>query len=361
MNGTEERIEQLKSITIDPDFEKVCPPLTEDEFSQLEQNILSDGAVTSPLVVWNNILIDGHHRRQIILKHPELEYHIQEVTLPTRAEAIAWICKNQVGRRNLTPKQLVYLIGMRYALEKQTWGASDGFRGNGRTGAVSCQSENLQEKRKTCEKVAKEFGISSASVNRALKFTKGIEAAEAACPGVKWELLHGGYLPPREEIARWPKLPKEELAAKVAEIFRIREEIQEKARREKESDPIETKQERAIKFTRGIDAAEAACPGAHQKLFEGGYLPPHSVIGEWADLPKEEVTARVEEVFATQKELKRKGKRSLALEIIREKGEKFQKACEAYCTDFPELLEEEKQQLLQSLEVVTEYLLGLRE
>lgn len=112
MNETEERIEQLKSITIDPDFEKVCPPLTEDEFSQLEQNILSDGAVTSPLVVWNNILIDGHHRRQIILKHPELEYHIQEVTLPTRAEAIAWICKNQVGRRNLTPKQLVYLIGM---------------------------------------------------------------------------------------------------------------------------------------------------------------------------------------------------------------------------------------------------------
>ena len=36
----------LKGILIDPDFESVCPPLTEDEFSLLEQNILSDREVT---------------------------------------------------------------------------------------------------------------------------------------------------------------------------------------------------------------------------------------------------------------------------------------------------------------------------
>lgn len=68
----------LKDILIDPDFESVCPPLTEDEFSLLEQNILSDGKVTNPLIVWDNKLIDGHHRRQIILKHPELPFQIKE-------------------------------------------------------------------------------------------------------------------------------------------------------------------------------------------------------------------------------------------------------------------------------------------
>ena len=41
----------LKDILIDPDFESVCPTLTEDEFSLLEQNILSDGEVTNPLII----------------------------------------------------------------------------------------------------------------------------------------------------------------------------------------------------------------------------------------------------------------------------------------------------------------------
>lgn len=66
MNDSAVSICVLKDILIDPDFESVCPPLTEEEFSLLEQNILSDGEVTSPLIVWNNKLIDGHHRRQII-------------------------------------------------------------------------------------------------------------------------------------------------------------------------------------------------------------------------------------------------------------------------------------------------------
>ena len=99
----------LKDILIDPDFESVCPPLTEDEFSLLEQNILSDGEVTNPLIVWDNKLIDGHHRRQIILKHPELPFQIKEIAFSNKYEAIAWICKNQAGRRNLTPEQLSWM------------------------------------------------------------------------------------------------------------------------------------------------------------------------------------------------------------------------------------------------------------
>lgn len=110
MNDSAVSICVLKDILIDPDFESVCPPLTEEEFSLLEQNILSDGEVTSPLIVWNNKLIDGHHRRQIILKHPELPFQIKEVAFNNKYEAIAWICKNQAGRRNLTSEQLSYLI-----------------------------------------------------------------------------------------------------------------------------------------------------------------------------------------------------------------------------------------------------------
>ena len=89
MNDSAVSIEMLKDILVDPDFESVCPPRTEDEFSLLEQNILSDGEVTSPLIVWGNKLIDGHHRRQIILNHPELPFQIKGAAFNDKYEAIA--------------------------------------------------------------------------------------------------------------------------------------------------------------------------------------------------------------------------------------------------------------------------------
>ena len=44
-------------LTIDPEFEAKCPPLTDDELSQLEENILEEGLVLMPLIVWNLSLI----------------------------------------------------------------------------------------------------------------------------------------------------------------------------------------------------------------------------------------------------------------------------------------------------------------
>ena len=51
-------------LIIDPEFRDKIPPLTEDEFIQLEENILSDGAVVSPLIVWDGVI-------QPLRNHPE--------------------------------------------------------------------------------------------------------------------------------------------------------------------------------------------------------------------------------------------------------------------------------------------------
>ena len=52
-------------LTIDPEFEAKCPPLTDDELSQLEENILEEGLVLMPLIVWNDTIVDGHNRYRI--------------------------------------------------------------------------------------------------------------------------------------------------------------------------------------------------------------------------------------------------------------------------------------------------------
>ena len=116
----------LQHLTIDPEFEGKIPSLREEELKQLEENILADGVVINPLIVWDGVIVDGHNRYRILQKHPEIQFTTYEKQFPDRYAAIAWICKNQLGRRNLTQEQYKYLIGERYEAEKRT----EAFYGN---------------------------------------------------------------------------------------------------------------------------------------------------------------------------------------------------------------------------------------
>ena len=93
------------NLKIDPEFQSQIPPLTDDEFKQLEENILKEGKLISPLIVWGNTLVDGHNRYEIVQEHPEISFSTMPLLFESREEVLAWICKNQLGRRNLTPEQ----------------------------------------------------------------------------------------------------------------------------------------------------------------------------------------------------------------------------------------------------------------
>lgn len=94
------------SITIDKEFQSLIPPLTADEYAQLEENCVRDG-IRDPLVIWtqsdgNSILIDGHNRWDISVKHGGIPFRTVEEKFADREEAKAWIIENQFGRRNLS-------------------------------------------------------------------------------------------------------------------------------------------------------------------------------------------------------------------------------------------------------------------
>ena len=108
------------NLKIDPEFQSQIPPLTDDEFKQLEENILKEGKLLSPLIVWNNTLVDGHNRYEIVQEHPEISFSTMPLPFESREEVLAWICKNQLGRRNLTPEQKKFLMGKQYSSEKRT-------------------------------------------------------------------------------------------------------------------------------------------------------------------------------------------------------------------------------------------------
>jgi hypothetical protein len=197
-------------LRIDPEFESKIPPLTTEEYQLLEQNILSEGAVINPLIVWDGVIVDGHNRFRIIETHPEITYITHEKGFADRYAAIAWICKNQLGRRNLTSEQRKYLIGKQYEAEKATNGARDGFRGNQYSTVVGYQNDNLPKAPKTCERIAKENHVGRSTVIRAEHFAKAVDAAEEAAPGIRQEILSGAIKPTEKEVASLARAAPEE-------------------------------------------------------------------------------------------------------------------------------------------------------
>ncbi len=100
---------ELTEIIIDPEFQKLIPPLTNEERRDLEASLIADGCI-DPLVVWHkqNILLDGHNRHEFCVKH-DIECEIHEIVLASRQDAKAWVIKHQLGRRNLNESQRALL------------------------------------------------------------------------------------------------------------------------------------------------------------------------------------------------------------------------------------------------------------
>lgn len=97
---------QNNMIKIDPEFKELIPALSNEERTQLEQNVLRDG-IRDPLVVWRNqedgedILVDGHNRYEIAMAN-SLDFDVTEMEFPDRDSVMVWIIRNQFGRRNIT-------------------------------------------------------------------------------------------------------------------------------------------------------------------------------------------------------------------------------------------------------------------
>ena len=89
---------------IDPEFSAQILPLSFEELQQLEQNIIAEGRLLNPIITWNGYILDGHTRYRILKKHGFIKFEVEEIQLANKYEALAWICKNQLGRRNLSPE-----------------------------------------------------------------------------------------------------------------------------------------------------------------------------------------------------------------------------------------------------------------
>ena len=179
------------------------------------------------------MIVDGHNRYTIAKKHPEIPFTVHEKAFANRYEAIIWICKNQLGRRNLTPEQKKYLIGKQYEAEK----CANGGDRKSPAAKSGYGKRNLIGAPKTCYKVAAESGVGRTYVIEAEHYAKGLDAAEEAVPGTRQKVLSGEIKPTASEIASVARAPPEKRPALVAEICKPKKPKPQKPTAPKQKNP----------------------------------------------------------------------------------------------------------------------------
>ena len=206
---------ELSEIRINIDFENLIPKQTAEQFKQLEENILKDGRVRNPLVVWKDhgTLVDGHHRLRIIKAHPEIPYSITEQEFEDEQEVTEWIIKTALGTRNLTDVQITELRGRLVKAQK----GKKGNRGE-RDSAGRFQKGQNDASGDVAQIVADKLGIARKTVQRAENFVDGLDKADSIVPGFKDGVLTGAIKAQKGEVAKMRKQTPEEIKKSVKEI-----------------------------------------------------------------------------------------------------------------------------------------------
>jgi len=147
-------------IQIDDEFKSLIPPLTPDEYRQLEENCKRDGILDS-LKVWHGVLVDGHNRLRIS-EEWDLNYQIEEMDFPDRQAVVRWIILNQFGRRNLSAyDRSVLALKLKTMIAEQKEKNLHLSKGRGVKGGQ--KSDNLNDTKKELAKVA---GVSHDTIHK---------------------------------------------------------------------------------------------------------------------------------------------------------------------------------------------------
>ncbi len=91
-------------IVVLPELKAYIDPLTPDEYESLERSILDEGCRDS-LVLWGNILIDGHNRFGICEKHNLPFNTVQNTRFKSMEDVHLWMIDQHLGRRSVSEFQ----------------------------------------------------------------------------------------------------------------------------------------------------------------------------------------------------------------------------------------------------------------
>lgn len=91
-------------IRIDEGLRAYIDPLTDDERDALERSLLAEGC-RDALVLWGDLLVDGHNRHALCMKHGIPFETRQNTSFKSMEDVHLWMIENHLGRRSVSDFQ----------------------------------------------------------------------------------------------------------------------------------------------------------------------------------------------------------------------------------------------------------------
>jgi hypothetical protein len=225
-------------IVVNEELKAYIDPLTPDEREALERSLLTEGC-RDALVLWGNVLVDGHNRYGICRQHGLPFQTVQNTRFQSMEDVHLWMIDQHLGRRSVSDFQRGVL-----ALRKREIVASRRLRQPPAPSAAaetSVASAAATDALETREALARAARLSNSQVQQIEKIQK--QAAPQVVAAVKAGTLS------LNAAAAVASLPVEE---QVAAAAAGKDELKEAARRAREA------RRRPVVQAPGLeDAAEA--------------------------------------------------------------------------------------------------------
>ena len=204
-------------IMIDKEFKSLIPPLLTEEYKNLEESLIAEGC-RDPIILWNDVIVDGHNRYEICTRL-NIPYKTIHKGFSSRAEAISWICLNQLARRNISEEAFRYLVGKRYDAEKQIAhhknksGVNQYTIQNEESSISMKNSSGTQYQRRTSAQLGKVYNLNRSTVESYGKLSRSLDEMERKAPGFLPVILSGACKLSKGNIDAIARMPARDVHA----------------------------------------------------------------------------------------------------------------------------------------------------
>lgn len=152
------------NITINEELRATIDPLTANEHAALERSMLAEGC-RDALVLWGEVLIDGHNRYAICTQH-DIEFRtLQNDSFASIEDVQLWMIDNHLARRSVSDFQRGVLALRQQQIVAGRARAQDDSQPDAATPAAAKPTQTRQD-------LARFAGISSNAIGQIEKIQK---------------------------------------------------------------------------------------------------------------------------------------------------------------------------------------------
>lgn len=210
-----------KTPVILPEMENLFPPLSEEQMTALEADILKNGCYTHIIVDEKLVIVDGHHRQKICVEH-DIPYTMLVFSFENMLEAKQWALDTQKNRRNLTAWELgniaLKLKPDMEARAKENMGTRTDLLTTLSEGSPSASSVN------TRKELANAVGIGEVTMGKVMQIDEhGPEAVKEALDKKELSVNKGYNL--TKQLQQLPEDQREQAAIDAVELEKAKQRI----------------------------------------------------------------------------------------------------------------------------------------